>query len=117
MDPMVRKFPSQRGARGVFAVPPPTPPPPSSEEGADRRQISMPQIIKIKVIPHAGKNEIVGKLADGTLKIKLKAPPVDGKANEELVKFLAKEFGVKKDGVKIISGKTGRKKIIEIDDR
>ena len=74
----------------------------------------MPQILKIKVIPRASKNKIVGKMADGTLKIKLKALPVDGKANEELVRFLSEEFDVKKERVRIISGKTGRKKIIEI---
>ena len=74
----------------------------------------MPQILKIKVIPRANKNEMAGKMADGTLKIKLKALPVDGKANEELVRFLSEEFDVKKERVRIISGKTGRKKIIEI---
>ncbi|MBI5222716.1 MAG: YggU family protein [Candidatus Magasanikbacteria bacterium] len=77
----------------------------------------MSQTIKIKVIPRAGKNEIAGKMADGTLKIKLKAPPVNGKANEELVKFLSKEWGVKKGCVRIIQGKTGRRKIIEVGDK
>ena len=71
-------------------------------------------IVKIKVTPRASKNEIVGKMADGTVKIKLKAPPVGGKANEELIKFLAEEFGVEKGCVKIIRGKTGRKKTVEI---
>lgn len=71
-------------------------------------------ILKIKVVPRADKTEFAGKMADGTLKIKLKAPPVDGEANEELVRFLAEEFGVKKEGVKIIGGKTARKKMIEI---
>ncbi|MBI4427324.1 MAG: YggU family protein [Candidatus Magasanikbacteria bacterium] len=72
------------------------------------------QIIKIKVIPRAGKNEIVGKLADGTFKIKLKAPPVDGKANEELVKFLSKEWGVAKSEVCIVSGQKTRTKLVQI---
>jgi len=48
-------------------------------------------VYKIKVIPNSSKNEIVEKMSDGTIKIKLKAPPIDGKANEELIKFLAKE--------------------------
>ena len=46
--------------------------------------------IKIRVTPRAKKTEITETLADGTLKIKLKSPPVDGKANEELIKFLEK---------------------------
>lgn len=74
----------------------------------------MSKLIKIRVIPRAKKNEIVGTLADGTLKIKLKAPPVDGKANEELVKFLSEEWCVARSEISIIRGKTSRTKIIEI---
>lgn len=74
----------------------------------------MPQILKIKVLPRSSKTEIAGKMADGTLKIKLKAPPADGKANGELIRFLVKEFGVKKGEIKIVSGEKGRKKVVEI---
>ena len=74
----------------------------------------MSQLLKIRVIPRAKKTEIIGTLADGALKIKLKAPPVDGKANEELVKFLSEEWCVTKSEINIIRGKTSRTKIIEI---
>lgn len=74
----------------------------------------MPKQIKVRVIPRAKKTEIVGTLADGTLKIKLKAPPVDGKANEELVRFLGEGFDVAKSRIKIVRGEKGRNKLIEI---
>jgi len=75
----------------------------------------MEKIIKIKVIPRSSKNEIVGEMADGTLKIKLKAPPVDGEANNALIEFLAKEWGISKNSIEILSGKTGRNKTIKIN--
>ncbi len=75
----------------------------------------MPKQIRIRVIPRAKKTEIVDEMPDGTLKIKIKAPPVDGKANEELVKFLSEEWSVAKSGVRIVRGERGRNKVIEID--
>lgn len=71
------------------------------------------QIIKVKVIPKSSQNKIVGWEND-ILKIKLMAPPVDGKANEELIKFLAKELKLKKKDLEITSGKTSKFKTIEI---
>ena len=53
-------------------------------------------------------------MADGCYKIKLKAPPVDGKANTELKKWLAKQFGVAGCDIKIKIGITSRNKIVEI---
>ena len=70
-------------------------------------------IIKIKVIPNASKNEIVEKSSD-FIKVKLTATPDRGKANKELIKFLAKELGTSKSKIKIIKGERGREKIIEI---
>jgi uncharacterized protein (TIGR00251 family) len=52
---------------------------------------------------------------DGALVVALKAPPVDGKANAELVKLLAGALGVKKRAVRIASGHNGRRKVIDID--
>ncbi len=69
---------------------------------------------RIKITPRSSKNEIVGKLPDGTLKIKLKAPPVDGEANAELIKFLSKEWGVPKSSIKIVKGLTSKTKLIEV---
>ena len=70
--------------------------------------------IAIRVTPRAKKNEIVAILADNTIKIKLAAPPVEGKANVELIKFLAKTLGVKKTDLEIVAGKTGRDKLISV---
>lgn len=69
--------------------------------------------ITVRVVPRSSKTEIVGD-HDGALKIKLKAPPVDGAANEELMRFLSKHFGVPKANVQIISGLTGRNKRIRL---
>ncbi|MBI4992669.1 MAG: DUF167 domain-containing protein [Candidatus Magasanikbacteria bacterium] len=73
-------------------------------------------LIKIKVIPRADKNEVAGKLADGTLKIKLKAPPVDGKANEGLVRFLSEEWGIAKSKIRIVSGQKSKIKLVQIEN-
>jgi uncharacterized protein (TIGR00251 family) len=69
---------------------------------------------RIKITPRSSKNEIVGKLPDGTLKIKLKAPPVDGEANAELIKFLSKEWGVPRSNINIVKGLASKTKLIEV---
>jgi uncharacterized protein (TIGR00251 family) len=69
----------------------------------------------IKVTPRAKKNEITGFLDDGTIKVRLNAPPVDGKANKELIRFLAELLRVRKSSIQIVSGKTSRKKIVHIE--
>jgi hypothetical protein len=68
----------------------------------------------IKVQPRARKTEIDGKMGDG-FKLRLAAPPVDGKANEACIRFLAARFSVPPSAVRIVSGLTGRIKIVEID--
>jgi uncharacterized protein (TIGR00251 family) len=55
-------------------------------------------------------------LSDQTVKIRLKAPPVEGKANEELIKFLSKVLDIPKSNFEIVAGKTGRDKLISILD-
>lgn len=72
-------------------------------------------IFTAKVVPRASKTEIVGEYA-GALKIRLSAPPVDGAANAELIKFLSKTFGVSKSAVKIIGGETAKIKQIKIEN-
>ena len=67
----------------------------------------------IRVIPRSSKSEIVGEY-DGALKIKLNSLPVDGAANAELIKLLAKEFGVSKSQVEILSGQTSKLKQVKI---
>ncbi len=70
-------------------------------------------LLKIKVIPRSSKNELI-PLEDGTYKLKLTAPPVDGEANEALMQFLSKEFAVPKSSIRIKKGETSRNKTIEI---
>ena len=72
-------------------------------------------IITIRVIPRAKKSEISQVLADGTIKIRLTAPPVEGKANQALVRFLADVFDISPSNIEIISGKKGRKKVVLIE--
>ncbi len=72
-------------------------------------------IFTARIVPRASKTEIVGQLG-GALKIRIAAPPVDGAANAELIKFLAKIFDVSKSSVEIISGETAKTKQIRIED-
>lgn len=70
--------------------------------------------LRVKVRPGAAKNVIKEITDDETIKIDIAAPPAKGKANRELVKFLAKNFAVSKNNVKIISGAVSRTKLIKI---
>ena len=69
---------------------------------------------RVKVKPNSQQQKIE-ELEDGSLNVHLKSPPVDGKANEELMKLLAKKFDVPKSSIRIKSGVTSRQKLIEID--
>ncbi|CAM3774243.1 DUF167 family protein [Parendozoicomonas haliclonae] len=70
-------------------------------------------IIACHLQPRASKDEFSGLHGD-SLKIRIKAPPVEGKANGYLIKFLASQFGVSKRDVKIISGDLSREKRVAI---
>lgn len=70
--------------------------------------------IELKVIARA-KREHLEKISEASYRIKVSAPPEKGKANKRIVELLAEEFGVKKQAVRIVSGETSNKKIIEID--
>lgn len=72
--------------------------------------------LNIRVLPRSSKNEVVGQMADGTLKVKLTAPPVDGAANEALIELLAEYFDTSKSKIKIVRGLTNKNKVIEILD-
>jgi uncharacterized protein len=69
----------------------------------------------IHVTPGARKNEISQILEDGSLKIRLTAPPVEGKANEALLKLLSKILKVSPSHLTIVSGFTARKKRVIVD--
>ncbi len=68
---------------------------------------------KTKVQPGASKNQIVGVYED-TLKVRISAPPVQGKANKALIQFLAEQLRVNRSQVEIISGHTTRTKTIHV---
>jgi len=68
----------------------------------------------VRVVPNASRTEIVGWMADGSLKIRLAAPPVDGEANRELVSFLAKTLKLSKSDIEIANGLISKKKTIRL---
>lgn len=70
--------------------------------------------IKIRVKTGAPKDGFLGTEHDGTIKVAISARPVDGKANEALVRFLARTFGLPPGEVRITSGARSRIKVIEI---
>jgi uncharacterized protein len=70
--------------------------------------------LAIQVMPNAKKSEVVG-VFDGALKIRLQAEPIEGKANDALIRYLAASLDVPKSAIKITHGHTGKRKIIEID--
>ena len=72
--------------------------------------------LAIRVTPCASKNEIVDILSDGTVKIRLTAPPIEGQANDALVKFLSKVLDVPISSLEIVAGDTGRDKLVSIKD-
>jgi len=70
-------------------------------------------IIKIKVEPRSSKSGIVGPYGDA-LKVKLTSPPVEGKANKELIEVLAKGYGIPKKNIEIISGQSSKNKTVKL---
>lgn len=69
--------------------------------------------IKVRVQPRAAKNEISGLFGDA-VRLRLTAPPVDGAANAACIEFLSGLFKIPKQQIEIISGLTGRNKIIKL---
>lgn len=70
--------------------------------------------LRIKVLPGMPETKLRLIMADETIKINIAAPPAKGKANLELIKFLAREFAINKNNVKIISGAGDRVKLVKI---
>ena len=70
-------------------------------------------ILPVHIVPNASRTEIVG-WHDGALKIRLAAPPVDGKANEELIRFLAKTLDLAPSEIEIEKGQENKRKRVRI---
>lgn len=71
--------------------------------------------VQVKVKPNARVSSFEQQ-ADGTWLAQLKSPPVDGKANEELIALVARHFGCRKAQVTLRSGASGRMKLLQVDD-
>jgi len=80
------------------------------EESVDGRPTLQ---LTLHVQPGASRTEVAGTHGDA-LKVRLTAPPVDGKANAELLRFLAEAFGVPRRNVTLVRGETSRAKVVRI---
>ena len=72
--------------------------------------------LAVRVTPRASRNEIVEVLDDGTIKVRIAAPPTDEEANTALIEFLAEILGVPKSRLDIVAGVAGRDKLISVVD-
>ncbi len=72
--------------------------------------------LAVRVTPRASHNEIVELMEDGTIKVRIAAPPSDNEANEALIKFMAEVLGVPKSRLDIVAGASGRDKLISVVD-
>lgn len=69
--------------------------------------------VAVQVTPNAKRTEVIGTL-EGALRIRLQAQPVEGRANEELIRLIAKLAGQPKSAVQVMRGHTGRRKVVQI---
>ncbi len=67
----------------------------------------------LRVYPNAARNELAG-FSEGILRVKVSAPPVKGKANKELIAFLAQKLGLSKGDLTILKGHTSRNKVMAV---
>ena len=70
--------------------------------------------LTVKVTPRASRNELVGLMSDGTVKIRVTAPPVDGAANEAVIALLAEVLSVPKSQIEIAAGQKSTQKLVSI---
>jgi uncharacterized protein (TIGR00251 family) len=85
--------------------------PPRDHRFHDARQGSA---LAVRVIPRAGRNQISELMDDGRVKIRLAAAPVDGEANQQLIRFLADALHVPKSAIEIVAGLTSRDKLVTV---
>jgi uncharacterized protein (TIGR00251 family) len=70
--------------------------------------------LAVRVVPRASRSEVGGEY-DGALRVRIAAPPVDGAANRELTRLLAKTFDLPQNAVEIVAGNNSKNKIVRID--
>ncbi len=71
-------------------------------------------LLRVRVQPRASRSEVVGLHGD-TVRIRLSAPPVDGQANDELIRFLSQQLEVPRSSVRLVSGHGSRSKTVSIN--
>lgn len=76
--------------------------------------LNQPATIVVHVVPRSKVTEVAGRHGDA-IRIRLAAPPVDGAANDELIRFLAERWGVTRRAIAIVRGTTGRRKTVRVD--
>lgn len=79
----------------------------------DLRESDAGLTLRVRVQPRASRDALSGE-RDGALVVRLTAPPVEGAANEALVRFLGKALGVAPSAVRVVSGATGRNKVVSV---
>ncbi|HSR47958.1 MAG TPA: DUF167 domain-containing protein [Anaerolineales bacterium] len=72
--------------------------------------------LTVRVTPRSRRTEVAEILEDGTLRVRVTAPPVDGKANAALIRFLAKVLEIRVSRIEIVAGEKGLDKIVSITD-
>ena len=72
--------------------------------------------INVRVQPRASRNEVAGYADDGTLRVRVTAPPADGQANAAVERTLADALNIGRTSVQIVRGMSSRNKVVEIDD-
>ncbi len=70
-------------------------------------------ILKIRLIPRASKNEVVG-FSQEILKVRVSAPPIEGRANRDLAKLLSRALGVSARDIQIVKGQRSRNKLVRV---
>jgi len=72
--------------------------------------------LAVRVTPRASRNEIVELMQDGTIRVRIAAPPTDNESNETLMEFLSEILGVSRSRLDIVAGATGRDKLVAVMD-
>lgn len=90
------------------------PPPAARQAPSWQRWEGEALILHLRIQPRASRDEFAGSYGDSQYRIRITAAPVDGKANRHLMRFLSKSFGVAKSRIELLSGSSGRDKVIRI---